>query len=131
MVQKIPAAMMDPDDAPVSFAGVSTQPSLVAFSATAMAVNCSLSNIFETTLTANVTVAPTFTNVFDGKVINWFLTQDGTGSRTMTWPSGSLIKWEGGTPPVLSTAAGSVDCLVAIYRSSTGLWYGALRKNFG
>lgn len=37
------------------------------------------------------------------------LTQDGTGSRTVTWPSN--VKWPGGTAPTLSTAAGAVDYL--------------------
>lgn len=62
-----------------------TLPVAVAFSATAMAVDCALSNVFTTTLTANVTVAPTFSNLKDGQTLNWFMTQDATGSRTMTW----------------------------------------------
>lgn len=88
-------------------AGVSasayTPPVAVAFHATAMVVNCALSNVFTTTLTANVTVAPTFSNLKDGQTINWFLTQDAGGSKTMTWPTS--FKWPGGTPGVLSTGA--------------------------
>lgn len=105
-----------------------TAPVVVAFSATAMAVNCTLSNVFTTTFTANVTTAPTFSNLSDGQTINWFITQDATGSRTMTWPSS--FKWTGGVPQTLSTAANAVDLLVATYRSSTGFWYASLSKGF-
>jgi hypothetical protein len=80
------------------------------------------------TLTANIAVAPTMSSPTDGQTINWFLTQDGTGSRTMIWPSS--FKWSGGIVPVLSTTAGSVDLLVATYRSSTGFWYASLAKAF-
>ena len=105
-----------------------TLPVVVAFHATAMTVDCDLSNVFTTTLTANVTVAPTFTSPNDGQTINWFLTQDATGSRTMTWPTS--FKWPAGSAGTLSTAANSVDLLVATYRASTGFWYCALTKAF-
>ena len=36
-----------------------------------------------------------------------FITQDGTGSKTAAWKAN--WKWKGGTAPILSTAAGSVD----------------------
>ena len=35
------------------------------------------------------------------------LIQDGTGSRTATWPG--TVKWANGTAPTLSTAAGAID----------------------
>lgn len=108
--------------------GASTPPVAVTFSATAMTLNCNLSNVFTTTFTANVTTAPTISNPIDGQTINWFITQDGTGSRTMTWPSS--FKWPGGSAGVLSTAANSVDLLLAVYRSSTGFWYASLSKGF-
>lgn len=108
--------------------GASTPSVAVTFSATAMTVNCSLSNVFTTTFTANVTTAPTFSNPSDGQTVNWFITQDGTGSRTMTWPTS--FKWPGGTAGVLSTAANSVDLLVATYRSSNTTWYATLSKGF-
>ena len=105
-----------------------TPSSAVTFSATAMTVDCTKSNVFTTTFTANVTTAPTISNPQDGQTINWFITQDATGSRTMTWPTS--FKWAGGTAGVLSTAANSVDLLVATYRSSTGFWYASLSKGF-
>lgn len=108
--------------------GVATTPSAVTFSATAMALDCALSNVFTTTLTANVTVAPTLSNPRDGQTINWFLTQDATGGRTMTWPT--TFKWPGGTAGSMSTAANARDLLVATYLSSTDHWYATLTKAF-
>ena len=101
----------------------------VAFSATAMTVNCALSNVFTTTLTANVTVAPSLSNPQDGQTINWYLPQDGTGSRTMTWPTS--FKWPAASAGVLTTTASATDLLVASYRSDTGFWYATLTKAFG
>ena len=108
--------------------GAQTTPSTVTFSATAMTVDCALSNVFATTFTANVTTAPTISNPRNGQTINWFITQDGTGGRTMTWPSS--FRWPTGATRTLSTAANSVDLLVATYLSSTGLWYASLSKGF-
>jgi hypothetical protein len=126
MTTKVPGNMTD-------FAGgvpsaVQTPPVAVTFSATAMSLNCDLSNVFTTTLTANVTVAPTLSSPNDGQTVNWFLTQDAGGSKTMSWPA--AFKWPGGTAGVLSTAANSVDLLVATYRASTGFWYATLVKDF-
>jgi hypothetical protein len=107
-----------------------TTPVAVTFSATAMTLNCADSNVFTTTFTDNVTTAPTISNPQDGQTINWFITQDGTGSRTIggNWPTG--FKWPGGTAGVLSTAINSVDLLVATYRSATGFWYATIAKDF-
>ena len=115
----------------VQFTGwASTTPYAVPFSATSMSLDASQSNVFTTTLTASITVAPTIVNPKDGQTINWFLTQDSTGGRLITgyWPTG--FKWPGGSAPVLTTAANAVDLLVATYRASTGYWYASLIKNF-
>lgn len=110
------------------FASAATTPVVVTFYPTAMTVNCALSNVFTTTFTANVTAAPAFSNLVDGQTINWFITQDGTGNHTMTWPTS--FKWPGGTVGVLSIAANAVDLLIATYRSSTGFWYATISKGF-
>lgn len=105
-----------------------TTPVAVTFSATAMAVDCALSNVFTVTMSGNVTTAPTFSNLKNGQTINWFITQDATGTRTMTWPAS--FKWPGGSAGVLSTGANDVDLLVATYISATGFWYATLLKDF-
>ena len=108
--------------------GAATPDVPVTFSATAMTVNCALSNVFKTVFTANVSVAPTLSNPADGQTINWFITQDAVGSRTMMWPTS--FKWPNGVVGVLSTPVNSVDLLTATYRSDTGFWYTALSKAF-
>lgn len=105
-----------------------TPPVVATFSASYTTADCALSNVFTTTLTANMVAAVTLANPKNGQTINWFFTQDATGSRTMIWPTS--FKWPGGTAGVLSTAANSVDLVVATYRAATGFWYASLVKDF-
>ncbi len=48
-----------------------------------------------------------FANVSVGQVFTIRLKQDGTGSRTVTWPSG--INWADGVAPTLTTTANKTD----------------------
>ena len=97
-------------------------------STSTIAVDCALSNVFETTLTSSIGTL-TLSNPHDGQTINWFITQDATGSRTMAW--GTSVKFPGGSGAgLLSTAANSVDLAILTYRSSTGFWYGSVVKAF-
>lgn len=107
-----------------------TPPVAVIFSATAMTVDCTKSNVFTTTFTNNVATAPTLSGPIDGQTINWRIKQDGTGSRTITghWPAS--FKWTNGTPGVLSTAANSIDILVATWINADSAWYASLSKGF-
>jgi hypothetical protein len=60
------------------------------------------------TLDANCTA--TFTappNATSSWTMVLYLTQDATGSRTMTWPAS--VKWAGGTNPTLTTTASRTD----------------------
>ncbi len=47
------------------------------------------------------------TNLQNGAFYSIQVTQDGTGSRTLSW--NAIFKWSAGTAPTLSTAASSVD----------------------
>jgi len=80
-----------------------------------IATDASLGNIFSVTLAGNRTLDNP-TNLVDGGTYSWIITQDGTGSRTLAY--GALFKWPGGTVPVLSTAAGAVDLITAIYNGT-------------
>lgn len=73
------------------------------------------------TLDANCTF--TFTGATSGLVAAMVLelAQDGTGSRTVTWP-GSVV-WADGAP-TLSTAAAAVDILTFFSRDGGTTWYG-------
>ena len=52
------------------------------------------------------------------------LTQDATGSRTVTWPAS--VKWAGGTAPTLSTGSGAVDLIVFMFTGSSYLGFSYL-----
>lgn len=79
-------------------------------------------NVITLTLSANCTLTfPTVAN--DGAYsFTLVLTQDGTGSRLVTWPAS--VKWAGGTVPTLSTAAGKVDVFTFITVNGGTTWLG-------
>lgn len=86
-------------------------------------IDLTLGNAVTATLTGNVTF--TFSNpTATGKQCSFtvIITQDGTGSRTATWPAS--VNWAGGTPPTLSTAAGSVDMFGFLTVDGGINWYG-------
>ena len=72
------------------------------------------------TLTGSIGTALTFSNLpSDGSVtLTLIITQDGTGGKTITWPTGT--KWAGGTAPTLSTAANAVDIVTLVVNRSAG-----------
>ena len=84
--------------------------------AASIATDLALSNNYSVTLAGNRTLANP-TNIVAGQSGSLFITQDGTGSRTLAY--GSYFKFVGGTAPVLSTAAASVDRLDYVVASST------------
>jgi hypothetical protein len=97
----------------------------------AINLDCSKANNFDLTLTGNLT--PSFTNVpADTGVafsITLKITQDATGSRTITWPA--AVKWPSGVAPTLTTTAAKTDFIgLTTYNNGT-TWYGfAGQKSF-
>jgi hypothetical protein len=73
------------------------------------------------TLTANCTF--TFPTAAVGRSFSLFLKQDGTGSRTVTWPG--TVKWPGGTTPTLTTTAAKTDEFVFVCVDGTN-WIGSV-----
>ena len=71
-----------------------------------IATDLALSNNFSVTLAGNRTLGQP-TNQAVGQSGSYFITQDGTGSRTLAYHAD--FKFVGGTAPTLSTAAASVD----------------------
>jgi hypothetical protein len=76
------------------------------------------SNNFSVTLGGNRTLANP-SNLVAGQSGSIFITQDGTGSRTLAY--GSYYDFIGSTAPTLSTAAGAVDRIDYIVRTSTSI----------
>lgn len=71
------------------------------------------------TLSANCTL--TFPTAAAGKSFTLVLVQDGTGSRTVTWPG--TVLWAGGTTPTLTTTASKRDCFSFLCADGTN-WLG-------
>jgi hypothetical protein len=81
---------------------------------TAKTLDFSTGNIQKVRLTGNCTF--TFSNPVVGTTYIVELLQDGTGSRTATWPA--TVKWEGGTAPTLTTTASRKDVLVFVFNGT-------------
>lgn len=77
-----------------------------------IATNAGTSNLFSVTLAGNRTLANP-TNLQTGGTYLWVITQDGTGSRTLAY--GNSFTWPSGAACVLSTAAGAIDLVTAVY----------------
>jgi hypothetical protein len=75
-----------------------------------------VANNFSVTLGDNRTLANP-SNLTAGQSGAIWITQDGTGSRTLSY--GSYWDFTGGTAPTLTTTASAVDCLVYAVQSST------------
>jgi len=103
--------------------GVETLNALGSGSGT-RAINLTAGNVVSATLSGNTTF--TFTGATAGTACSFglYLTQDATGSRTVTWPVS--VRWAGGTAPTISTAANAVDILVFESINGGTTWYGSL-----
>jgi len=77
-----------------------------------------LANNYSVTLAGNRTLANP-TNITAGQSGSIFISQDGTGSRTLAY--GTYYDFIGGTAPTLSTAASSVDRIDYVVRTSTSI----------
>lgn len=109
---------------------VFTKSQTVSFStltdAATIAVDASLSNNFIVTLAGNRTLANP-TNLADGMILNFYIKQDATGSRTLAY--GSAYKFSGGLN-TLSTTASARDVISCIYNSADGVLLCNLTKAY-
>lgn len=83
---------------------------------TKIKIDLTQGNIYELTLTDNVTSLDVF-NLQDGSTYIFIIKQDSTGSRTVTFSSTFL--WEGGTAPTITATASAVDVISAICDGDT------------
>lgn len=93
-------------------------------SGTTDTIDWTVSNKQKSTLTGNCTF--TFTAPPGPCSLILKLVQDGTGSRTVTWPA--AVHWSGGTAPTLTTTASKVDIISFYYDGTT--YFGAANLNF-
>jgi hypothetical protein len=73
-------------------------------------------------LTLSVSCTLTFPTAVAGQSFTLFLRQGAGGSKLITWPASSILKWDGGVAPTLTTTAAAVDILGFICVGST--WFG-------
>lgn len=78
----------------------------------------SAANNFSVTLGGNRTLANP-TNIVAGQSGVIFISQDGTGSRTLSY--GSYWDFPGGTAPTLTTTASAVDLIAYVCRTTTSI----------
>jgi len=72
------------------------------------------------TLSASCTL--TFPTAVAGQSFTLVLKQGGSGSYTITWPV-SIVKWDGGVAPTLTTTVAAVDILGFMCVDGTN-WFG-------
>lgn len=91
----------------------------------AVTVAYGTSTVHKLTLTGNIT-SMSVTGTTNGVPANLtlYMTQDGTGSRTSAWPSGT--KWPGGIVPILSTTASAIDIVVMQSNDGGTTWFANL-----
>lgn len=89
--------------------------------ASTVTTNASAGEIFDLTLTGNVTLANP-TNPVNGKTLRWRIRQDATGNRTVTLGNKFVIPSSASTPLPFSTAANAMDILAATYHAGRDKW---------
>jgi hypothetical protein len=89
-------------------------------SAGAVAVNAALGNDFRLTLTASGWTISNPSNSVDGQRIDFQLTQDGTGSRTVSW--GTSYSFGTSGAPTLTTTASKTDIVGFAYNATLTKW---------
>ncbi len=111
------------------FSETSTTPTV---SAGTLTLDLETGNVFEVTVTENVTTL-TFANPpASGRAgsCTLILRQDATGGRTLVWPGS--VRWPAGDPPAISAAANAADVFAFVTRDGGATWYGFLGgKDFG
>ena len=82
-----------------------TEETVTANTSTAYTIDLANGSVQILTLTGNCTF--TFPTATAGRSFILILKQDGTGSRTVTWPA--AVKWPSGTAPTITSTASKAD----------------------
>jgi hypothetical protein len=96
----------------------------IGSSGAALTINLNQADLQSLTLSANCTI--TLSAPVAGVVYRLFITQDGTGTRLITWPT---IRWRGAVAPTLTVTAGRTDVVWLIWDATS--YYGDYSLNFG
>jgi hypothetical protein len=88
--------------------------------ASTLNTDASAGDIFDVTLTGNVTLANP-TNPVDGKTIRWRIRQDGAGGRSLTLGSKFQVP-SSASALTLSSTGNATDLLAATYHAGRDKW---------
>ncbi len=97
---------------------------VIGSSGSSQTIDWNNGNTQHITLTANCTL--TFSNGISGRKYTLIVKQDGSGSRTITWPAS--VRWSGGTAPTLTTTANRTDYFGFIYNSVDSTYDGIAQQ---
>ncbi len=105
-------------------AAITEQSPTALTSGTTVALDVRDGSVFTITLAHNIGTFNWSNPAASGYVSSFVLkvTQDGTGSRTITWPSS--VDWASATAPTLSTGAADVDVFVFFTIDGGTIYYG-------
>lgn len=98
--------------------------STVASSSTAQTINVASYGVIDLTLTAACALTMSGASAGSAWTATLILRQDSTGSRLVTWPSGTI--WASGSAPTLSTAANAIDVVTLVSVDGGMAWLGFL-----
>ena len=103
------------------FSETSTSP---AVSAGSLTLDLETGNVFEVTLSEDVTTLSLANPPAAGRAGSCalILKQDATGGRMLAWPSS--VRWAGGSPPLVTPAAAAIDVYGFVTRDGGATWYG-------
>jgi hypothetical protein len=96
-----------------------TEETVTANTSTAYTIDLANGSVQILTLTGNCTF--TFPTATAGRSFILILKQDGTGSRTATWPA--AVKWPAGTAPTITSTASKSDKY--IFTADGSNWIGS------
>lgn len=97
-----------------------TEETVTANTSTAYTIDLANGTVQYLTLTGNCVY--TFPTPVAGKSFILIQKQDGTGSRTVTWPA--AVKWPGGTTPTITSTASKADKF--IFTADGTNWLGSV-----
>lgn len=107
-----------------SLAGYAEQITTNANSGTAVTYDATAKNVYDTTLTANVTVTLVAGSAGSVSELSIIHRQDATGGRTVTWPAS--VKWPNGAAPSPNTAVNAINIYSLFTVDGGTTWFGFL-----
>lgn len=102
---------------------------VVAASGSALTVDVSVADVWDVTLTANCTLSLTGATAGVADTVALLLRQDGTGSRTVTWPGS--VTWPAGSAPTLHAGAADVTLVTLTSDDGGTTWIGFAEPSDG